>query len=174
MKKRLSLVTILLLTIILSADDIRAQKKSDSRDNTDKTKVSKSGITGLNVEYDSTGEPTQRITMHIDGDVYKIKIINDRIKEIYLNDKEISEENFFQYEALVIKVREQIRKDQEQAEFDRQEAQRHREQAEMDRRQAELKRQQIELERQQADKIRLQTERDPDRSEKIKAPGKRR
>ena len=138
----------------------------------EKTTVRKSGVYNagdhgfLNVEGDSIGAPVQRITTYRDGALYKIKTFNEKITELTIDGKPVAEKDFAQYEPMVKKILDQVKRDQEQAVKDREQAEKDREQAEKDRAQAELDRQQAVKDREQAEKDRQQAQKDREQAEK--------
>jgi len=142
---------------------VNAQEKAGTPK---ETKKPKQGYGYLNVESDSIGDPVQRITTYRDGSVYKIKVVNEKITALSIDGKEIPERDFPQYEAMVKKILEQVKRDQEQAEKDRAQAELDRQQASRDRVRAELDRQQAEKDRQQAEKNRAQAALDRQQAEK--------
>lgn len=164
------IVRVALLAILFSTTVANAQVKTRTR-----TESNNNDYSLVNVETDSASA-TDRITMHKDGQVYKIKVVNDKITEIIIDGKLIPEADFPKYEPTIIKLREQLKKDQEQAvrdraqaELDRQRADKDREQAERDRAQADRDRIQAEKDRKQADKDRAQAELDRKQADKDRA-----
>jgi len=162
MKNRF-LITAALFVALLSAGTVQAQVTT--RSSTTRT-GNNSEYTHINSEYDSASA-TQRLTIYKNGEVYKVKVVNDKITEIFINDKKIAESDFGQYESMINRIREQIKKDEEQAArdraqaaLDRKQAEKDREQAEKDRAQAMKDRAQAELDRKQAEKDRARAEED--------------
>jgi hypothetical protein len=164
MKNNLFIVPIALLAILLSANTVQAQVKKITRSSTTRTETS-NGNSYLNVDYDSANG-TEHITLYKNGEVYKIKVVNDKVTEIIIDDKKIPEADFSKYEPMIKKIREQIKEDQEQAVRDRAQAELDRKQAERDRQQADEDRKQAEEDRKQADKDRGQAELDRQQAEK--------
>jgi len=116
---------------------------------------------------DDNGNSVERVQTYIGGKEYKIKLVNEKIASLYVDDEKVAPADYGKYEAVITKIRAQIKldriqaeKDRKQADIDRQQADRDRVQAEKDRQQADKDRQQAELERGQADKDRQQAERD--------------
>lgn len=177
MKNNRLIVQGALLAILLSAGTAQAQVKKTNRSSTSRTSSSNNGNSYLNVESDSTnGEVTQRITMYKNGEVYKIKMVNDKAVEIIIDGKKIPQEDFSQYEPTIIKIRQQVKEDEEQAErdraqavLDRAQAEKDREQAVRDRAQAVKDREQANLDRQQAEKDRAQAVKDGEQAVKDRA-----
>ena len=104
------------------------------------------------------------ITFQEDGHQYKIKMLNDEVTELIVDDKLVPKENYPQYEALINKIRDQIKKDRAQAEEDRKQAMKDREQATKDRAQAEKDRKQAEVDRKQAVKDREEALKNKDKA----------
>ncbi|MGN6394195.1 MAG: hypothetical protein ACTHMI_01435 [Mucilaginibacter sp.] len=102
---------------------------------------------------DNNGNEVQRIDTEIDGKEFKIKLVNDKIASLYVDDEKIAPADYGKYEVQITKIRAQIKADRIQAEKDRH-------QAELDRQQAERDREQAGLDRQQAERDRAQAERD--------------
>ena len=165
MKNNLFIVPIALLTILLSVNTVQAQVKKITRSSTTRTESSNNGSSYMNVEYDSANA-TEHITLYKNGEVYKIKVVSDKVTEIIIDDKKIPEADFSKYEPMIKKIREQIKEDQEQAIRDRAQAELDRKQAEKDRQQAERDRGQAEEDRKQADKDRAQADLDRKQAEK--------
>lgn len=164
MKNNLLNVQVALLAILLAATAAQAQVKKITRSSTTRTETS-NGNSYLNVEYDSA-DGIERITLYKNGEVYKIKVVSDKVTEIIIDDKKIPEADFSKYEPMIKKLREQIREDQAQAARDRAQAELDRKQAKKDREQAERDRAQAEEDRKQADKDRAQAELDRKQAEK--------
>jgi hypothetical protein len=163
-----NMVKVTLLAIVLCAATAQAQEKKPERNSA--TRTQRTGATSyLNVETDPANEGTQRITMHKNGEVYKIKLVHEKVTEIYIDDKKIPEENFPQYEPMIKKLLAQIKEDQEQAARDREQAARDRQQAEKDREQAARDRVQSEKDREQAGRDRLQADQDRKQAEQDRA-----
>lgn len=155
MKNKIVTVKLVALAMAFSVIAAQAQTKPTTRSST-----TRESNTWMNVESDSAGDPNKRITFYRNGDVYKIKLVNEKITEMYIDDKKVPEEDFPKYSSLVKEILAQVKRDQEQAERDRQQAERDREQAERDRLQAEKDRQQADKDREQAERDRLQAEKD--------------
>ncbi len=176
MKKYLLMAPAALLIMAITGTTAQAQTKTNSRSTTYRTQSSISGSTFLNVESDSAGDPNKRITLFKNGEVYKIKVVNEKITELLIDEKKIAEEDYHKYQSLVKDILLQLKKDEEQAvkdraqaELDRKQAERDREQAGRDREQAVKDRAQAELDREQAGRDKLQAEKDRQQSVKDRA-----
>jgi hypothetical protein len=177
MKNKMLTVQAALLIITLSAASVQAQERKAARSSSTRTERT-SGITNLSVHSDSDEESVVRITMQKDGDDYRIRIVNDKITELYINDKKIAEEDYGKYEPMIKELREQMKRDREQAarnreqaaidrqraSRDREEAQRHRERATRDREQANKNRERAGRDREQAERNREQAQIDRKRA----------
>lgn len=162
--KKNRLFQLLLLTSLLLPGITQAQNK-------DNAKPKKKTYSYSSEDTNIAG--TSMITFQEDGHQYKIKMLNDEVTELIVDDKLIAKENYPQYETLINKIREQIKRDRAQAEEDRKQAMKDREQANRDRAQAEKDREQAEKDRAQAEKDRQQSEVDrkqamKDREEALK------
>ena len=114
----------------------------------------------LNVTENSSVNPAETYIDYKNGaEKYTIKMIADKVTELFVDDKKIPSDSFYLYQDIVNKIKEQIKKDRAQAEKDRK-------QADKDRAQAVLDRQQAEKDRQQALKDRAQAELDKEQAEK--------
>ncbi|MES2109376.1 MAG: hypothetical protein V4577_11540 [Bacteroidota bacterium] len=120
---------------------------------------------GMHTSYssqtnDNNGDEVQRIETEIDGKEFKIKLVNDKIVSMYVDDEKVAPADYGKYETQITEIREQIKRDRIQAEKDRHQADLDRQQADRDRAQAEKDRHQADLDRQQADRDRVQAEKD--------------
>lgn len=159
MKNKPLTVKCILLAMAISVTAAQAQTKPTTRNGTSRYQTS-NGNTWMNVESDSLNDPNKKITMYKNGEVYKIKVTNDKINEMYIDEKKIPAEDFPRYEPMVKEILVQLKKDMEQAARDREQADRDRKQAERDRTQAKLDRQQADRDRGRAEKDRQQADRD--------------
>lgn len=175
MKSKALTVKLIFLIIAISVTTAQAQTKTTTRSGTTRYQTS-SGNTWMNVEADSANDPNKRITMYKNGEVYKIKVVNEKITEMQIDDKKIPEEDFPKYGSMVKEILVQLKKDEEQAEkdraqakLDREQAGRDREQAGRDRLQADKDREQAIHDREQADRDRQQAVKDRAQADKDKA-----
>lgn len=122
---------------------------------------------------DDNGNEVQRIETEVDGKEFKIKLVNDKIVSLYVDDEKIAPADYGKYETQIAKIRAQIKADRIQAEKDRRQAELDRQQAERDRGQAEKDRHQADLDRQQAERDRAQAERDRHRADMERGEGER-
>ena len=159
MKNKVLMIKLLFCVITISITAAQAQTNPPARTSTTRTRTS-SGYNWLNVESDSAGDPNKRITLHRNGEVYKIRVANEKITEMYIDDKKVPEGDFPKYASLVNEVLAQIKRDEEQAARDREQAERDRKQADKDREQAERDRQQADNDRKQADRDRERADHD--------------
>jgi hypothetical protein len=165
MKNKHFIVQAALLGALLTAGTVQAQVKKESRSSTTRTESNTYDHSYVNLEYDSASG-IERITMYKNGEVYKIKYVNDKLTEVIIDGKNILEADFPKYEPMLTKLREQIKRDQEQAARDRAQAALDREQAEKDRAQAMKDRERAQADRKQADKDRERA--DLDRVQAVK------
>ena len=119
----------------------------------------------LSVENDSSATPPVENIVYSDGNHYRIKMRNDKLVELFVDDQKIPEADFRKYDSIIKKIREQIKKDLEQAEIDRQQAGKDRQEAELDRKQADEDRKQADEDRKQAEEDRERS--DEDRKQSI-------
>lgn len=151
------IVTVKLVALAMAFAVTAAQAQTNPVPRTSTNRISNFR---MNVESDSAGDPNKHITLYRNGDVYRIKLVKEKITEMYIDDKKVPEEDFPKYSSLVKEILEQLKRDEEQAARDREQAERDREQADRDRLQAEKDRQQAERDRLQAEKDREQAEHD--------------
>ncbi len=120
------------------------------------------------VDDDSSVNPVLTTVAYRDGhDSYDIKLADDKLVELYVNNRKIPADSFYVYNGMITKLKEQIKKDRiqaiedrKQAEFDRTQAGKDREQAGEDQKQAERDRLQAEEDRKQAELDRLEAVKD--------------
>jgi phage-related minor tail protein len=163
MKNKTLMIKVLLCAMTISITAAQAQNNPPVRSSTTRTRSSSSD-NWMNVQSDSANDPNKSITMYKNGDVYKIKVTNEKITEMYIDDKKVPESDFPKYATMVKEILEQVKRDEEQAARDREQAERDRKQADKDRQQAERDRQRAELDRAQAEKDRQQADRDRERA----------
>lgn len=165
MKNKVLTVKCILLAMAISVTTAQAQTKTTTRSSTSRYETS-NGNTWMNVESESVNDPNKKITLYKNGEVYKIKLTNDKINELFIDEKKIPAEDFPKYESMVKEILVQYKKDMEQAARDREQADRDRKQAERDRAQAELDRQQAGRDRERAEVDRKQAEKDREQADR--------
>lgn len=99
------------------------------------------------------------------GKSYQLEFVNDKLTVLKIDGVNIPEEKWGQYDTFIKEMREQLKRDKEQAKKDRIQAEKDREQAGRDRLQAEKDREQAKRDRAQADKDREQAARDRERAQ---------
>lgn len=123
-------------------------------------KPDRDAIESINVTTDhSNGPGESTINYKEDGHQFRIRIKNEKILEMFVDDRRVDEADYPKYEASVKKILERI-------EADRAEAQKHREQAEKHRAQADVYRAEAEKHRAQAEIVREQARHDRERADK--------
>lgn len=114
----------------------------------------------INIQ-ESVGNQGESIINYKNGqERYTIRMLNDKVSELYINDKKIPADSIYLYKEEIDKINEQIKKDRARAEEDRKQAGLDRKQAEKDRAQAQEDRKQAEKDREQAEKDRAQAEKE--------------
>jgi colicin import membrane protein len=98
------------------------------------------------------------------GHYYIIKLVNDKVTGLCIDNKTIADSNMSKYGSLVNRIVTQVRQDEAQGERDREQGARDREQAERDRDQAAKDQIQAGRDREQADRDRDQATRDREQS----------
>ncbi|PWU01252.1 MAG: hypothetical protein C5B52_07590 [Bacteroidetes bacterium] len=88
------------------------------------------------------------------GHKYHMYLKNDVVTDLTVDGKKIDEKDYPKYEGTIKKIKEQIRKDREQAEVDRKQAIKDQEEAEADRVEADKDREQAEADRREANEQR--------------------
>jgi colicin import membrane protein len=159
----------LLLTLVLS-NAAHAQKKPAAK---------KSYNNFYNINKDNDGNTRQDIKTTQDGKEYRLEMINGKITEFYVDDEKIPEEKYSQYTAVINRIKEQMRKDQIQAEkdqaqakIDQQQAMRDQKQAKLDQEQAMKDQANAKLDQEQAMKDQVQAEKDQQQAMKDQATAK--
>src|ERR1700743_962929 len=109
------------------------------------TKKNQGVYTSSSQTSDDNGNSVERVETNMNGKEFKIKLVNDKVVSLYVDDEKIAPADYGKYEAEINKIRAQIKldriqaeKDRHQADLDRQQADRDRAQAEKDRHQADL------------------------------------
>jgi hypothetical protein len=148
-----------ILVGILSAPAIQAQEKRPVRSKTTRAQGDSESSTRLSIERDRNNG-VQQINYQKDGDDYKIWLLNDKIVDLYINNKKIEEADYPKYQSMIDKLLEQMKEDRARAEKDRERAQEDRRRAEGDRREAERHREQAERDRRLANEHRQRAEDD--------------
>lgn len=149
--------TILLLTSVICINFSFAQNHPSPRRSSSAQSSTTNRYRNIN-ESSNNGEST--INYKNGRDRYTIRIVQDKVTELYVNDKRIPADSIHLYQAEIDKILEQIKKDRAQAEEDRKQAELDRKQAEKDRAQAQLDRAHAEEHRKQAEKDREQAKLD--------------
>jgi hypothetical protein len=149
-----------ILVGILSVPAVQAQEKRPVRSKTTRAQGDSESSTRLSIERDRNNNGVQQINYQKDGDDYKIWLLNDKIVDLYINNKKIEEADYPKYQSMIDKLLEQMKEDRARAEKDRERAQEDRRRAEGDRREAERHREQAERDRRRANEHRERAEDD--------------
>lgn len=114
----------------------------------------------------STGQKTgkERIITDRDDKTYQLEFTDGKMTFFSVDGVSVPEEKWGDYKTIIDEIREQMKKDREQARLDRIQAQKDREQAKLDRLQADKDREQGNRDRLQAQKDRVQAESDRQQS----------
>ena len=154
--------TILLASVSLIITIAAAQTGSNSKQASATRSYSKSII---NINEDSSFNPLHSMVTYRDGkDAYDIKMTNDRITELSVNNRKIPADSFYIYNRILDKIKEQIKKDKIQAEADMVQAKKDMEQAEFDEQQAVKDQKQALVDQQQAEEDARQAGRDQEQA----------
>lgn len=145
------MTSMLCITLSFGQKNSRLKPPSSIRSNADKY---------INIQESAGNQGESTINYKNGPDRYTIRMLNDKVSELYINDKKIPADSIYLYQAEIDKINEQIKKDKAQAEEDRKQAELDRKQAEKHRAQAEEDRKQAEKDREQAEKDRAQTEKE--------------
>jgi hypothetical protein len=144
MKKKIFSRMVLLILAMACIVHVQAQKKPAPKPA--KRTVTRDSY--MYIENDSLNVNGDNMITYRDGSqLYRIRMRDDKVTEMYIDDQKIPEADFSKYDAVIKKIRLQIKKDREQAEIDRQQALKDQEQAQKDREQAELDAKEAEGER---------------------------
>ncbi|HWK04144.1 MAG TPA: hypothetical protein VNS58_10965 [Puia sp.] len=121
----------------------------------------------LQSEEDSSVSPVQTVITYKNGPTYHIRMVDDKVIELLVNDRKIPADSFYVYDNLTKKLALQIKADKSQAKLDKEQAEKDTIQAEKDelqtkedRVQAERDLQQEKLDVEQAIRDKQQAERD--------------
>jgi len=106
------------------------------------------------------------ITYYNGGSVYRLKMVDEKVTELYVDDKKIPADSFYLYNTVISKIKEQRKIDRAQAEEDRKQAVRDEQQAEEDRKQSVKDMEQSKRDQEQAEEDRRQAEEDRKQSVK--------
>lgn len=120
----------------------------------------------LNVEEDSSVSPPQTTIVYKNGSLYHIRMTDDKVVDLSVDDRKISGDSFYVYDALIKKLTLQIKADRVQAKVDKEQAERDELQADRDREQAEKDEIQAGHDREQADRDRRQAKLDAEQAER--------
>lgn len=122
--------SILLLTSVICINFSFAQNPPSSRRSSSAQSSTTNRYLNIN-ESSNNGEST--INYKNGADKYTIRMLQDKVTELYVNDKRISADSIHLYQAEIDTILEQVKKDRAQAEEDRKRAELDRKQAEKDR-----------------------------------------
>ncbi|SDH20417.1 hypothetical protein [Chitinophaga filiformis] len=121
-------------------------------------------------QYSSTQKNgKERIITDRDDKTYQLEFTDGKMTFLSVDGVSVPEEKWGDYKTIIDEIREQMKKDKEQARLDRLQAEKDREQARLDRLQADKDRLQANQDRLQAQKEREQAGRDRLRVEKDRA-----
>jgi hypothetical protein len=166
----LALVTILLTLQTQAQQQPPAHPKAPIR----KTTINRiNNYQYLDMDVDSTMNPPQTVITYRTDSLYYMVLSGERLTTLVIDGRPLPADSFFVYDGLVRRMLEQLKRDREQAERDRQQAGRDREQAEKDRAQAGRDMEQAERDREQAGRDREQAQRDRDQAGKDALQDKR-
>ena len=129
--------------------------------------------TGYTTGTGANGKTTERISTVVDNTAYKIEMEDEKITSLYVDGKLIPPEQYSQYEAVISKIKEQMRLDKIQAKKDQEQAVKDQQQAKLDQEQAVKDQQQAKLDQEHAIKdqasAKLDMERAKEDQQKAKA-----
>jgi len=74
------------------------------------------------ISTDESGKKKETVSTVIDNTSYQLILVNDKLTELYVDDKLIPSDQYNRYEEIVKKIKEQLRIDRIQAEKDQQRA----------------------------------------------------
>lgn len=120
----------------------------------------------------SNGKRLERIQTNWKGKVYKMELVNGKMMTLYVEGEKIPEVNWPKYSAIIAEIREQIRKDELQAEKDQAQAKLDQEQARRDQAQAKLDQQGAARDQEQALKDQAQAKLDQEQARKDQTQAK--
>jgi colicin import membrane protein len=129
---------------------------------------------------ETNGNLKEYIRTNWEGSYYKMKLLNGKPTELYVDDKLIPPSDYGKYSAAIAAIREQIKldkiqakKDQAQAVRDQEQARRDQEQARRDQKQAERDQAQAKIEQEQAKRDQEQAKRDQEQAGRDQEQAKR-
>ncbi len=162
MKKMILSRVVIMFTAVMCIAQAQAQKKPAVK--TEKRPLTRDSY--LNIENDSMNLNGDDMVTYREGSQhYKIRMKDDKVVEMYVNDQRIPEPDFDKYKEVIGKIRVQIKKDKEQAEIDRQQALRDQAEAVKDQEQAEKDEEQAKLEEKEAQEERVRSREDAKQAE---------
>ena len=74
------------------------------------------------ISTDESGKKKETVSTVIDNTSYQLILVNDKLTELYVDDKLVPPDQYSRYEEIVQKIKEQLRIDRIQAEKDQQRA----------------------------------------------------
>jgi colicin import membrane protein len=120
--------------------------------------------------YDHTitrnGKQVEQIKTNWNGTLYQMELIAGKMTSLYIDGEEIPAAKWGEYNDVIVKIREQIRKDKIQAKKDQAQAVLDQQQAKRDQQQALKDQQQAKRDQQQAMRDQLQAKRDQEQAER--------
>ena len=154
------------LALISFAPTVHAQQKGSQPSTKVHSSVSWGNSQYMSIDVDSSTTPPQIIATYKSDALYNMTISQGRLTSLYINGKLIPADSFYQYDGLVKRIIDQMRRDSAQAVRDREQAERDEEQAIRDKAQAELDREQAIRDKAQADRDAEQAVRDREQAAK--------
>jgi hypothetical protein len=134
-----------------------------------------------NSHYDNYGSTTtskdghmhQHIHTNWNDVLYDIRLVDNKITELYVDDKKIPADKWDDYKSTIEDIREQMRRDQEQAKRDQLQAGRDQEQAKRDQEQARRDQAEAKKSQEQAGRDQEQAKRDQEQAARDQEQAKR-
>jgi len=165
MRKTILSWGLLALALTSFAPTLQAQKKQP-HPAVHSSNVSWGNQQYMNIDVDSSTTPPQIIATYKSDALYNMIISQGRLTSLYINGKLIPSDSFYQYDGLVKRIIDQMKRDSAQAIRDKEQAERDEEQAGRDAKQAERDAEQAIRDKKQAEEDAGQAVRDREQAEK--------
>src|SRR6185312_677120 len=89
----------------------QAQTTKASASKSNKSSAEHSDYTRSSYNTDDNGHSVERIETTINGKEFKVKLENDKITSLYVDDEKVAPADYGKYETEITEIREQIKRD---------------------------------------------------------------
>jgi colicin import membrane protein len=129
--------------------------------------------TDHDISRDAQGRQVEHVETDLDDKVYKAAFVDDKMTALYVNGEKIAETDWSKYSDAIAEIREQIKRDREQAIRNEEQAQRNEMQAKRNEEQAQRNELQVKKNEEQAQRNELQVKKNEEQAQRNEEQAKR-